>query len=126
MTNKQKVKLIKQIIPIEKTNKQILNEILDKLYTLEDKTNYENKNIGKAINLLQDALPYMDNLTIGQKIYVILPSGKKYQRKITWLGENKLAWNTGWSKVDQVIENPDKKSKVKHILKLDNYVRGIV
>ncbi len=34
--------------------RKLLSTILDKLYHLETKTNYKNKKIGKAINILQE------------------------------------------------------------------------
>jgi hypothetical protein len=38
------------------TEAELLNNILNMLYTLEDKTEYEIKEIGEAINLLQKLL----------------------------------------------------------------------
>jgi len=39
-----------------KEQHSLLSQALDILYTLEDKTQYENKNISEAINLLQKEL----------------------------------------------------------------------
>ena len=38
---------------MDKSQKILLSNALDILYSLEDRTNYDNKNIGEAINLLQ-------------------------------------------------------------------------
>lgn len=40
----------------QKKNKILLDEVLDKLYMLEDRTNYKNKNVSKAIDYLQKEL----------------------------------------------------------------------
>lgn len=37
-----------------KSKKELLSEALNLLHTLEDRTDYEDKKLGKAINLLQD------------------------------------------------------------------------
>ena len=44
-----------------KTKKEILSEALDLLYTLEDKTQYENQELGEAINILQSLLKTINN-----------------------------------------------------------------
>ena len=40
----------------EMTDKEILSKVLDMLYTLEDRNNYEDIEIGKVINTLQELL----------------------------------------------------------------------
>jgi hypothetical protein len=40
----------------------------------------------------------------------------KFLRKITWVGETHFEWNGGWSRIDSLVENDNKRSKVKFIL----------
>ena len=40
----------------EMTNKEILSKVLDMLYILEDRNNYEDIEIGEVINTLQELL----------------------------------------------------------------------
>jgi hypothetical protein len=42
--------------------KELLSEALNLLYTLEDRTGYENEKLGIAINNLQELLPTIDKL----------------------------------------------------------------
>ncbi len=42
--------------------KELLCEALNLLYTLEDRTDYENEKLGIAINNLQELLPTIDKL----------------------------------------------------------------
>lgn len=42
--------------------KELLSEALNLLYTLEDRTDYENEKLGIAINNLQELLPTIDKL----------------------------------------------------------------
>ena len=42
--------------------KELLSEALNLLYTLEDRTDYENQKLGIAINNLQELLPTIDKL----------------------------------------------------------------
>ena len=55
-------------------------------------------------------------MELNDYIYVVNSYGK-FLRKITWKGKNKFEWNSGWAKIDQLVPNEDKKSKVKFILK---------
>ena len=41
---------------VTEKRKKLLSDALDTLYELEDLTDYENENIGEAINLLQDII----------------------------------------------------------------------
>ena len=45
-----------------KSKKELLSEVLNLLYTLEDRTDYENQKLGIAINNLQELLPTIDKL----------------------------------------------------------------
>ena len=40
----------------------------------------------------------------------------KFLRKITWVGETHFEWNGGWSSIDSLTQNDNKKSNVKFIL----------
>lgn len=54
-------------------------------------------------------------MELNDYIYVVNEYGK-FLRKIVWKGKNKFEWNSGWAKIDQLVPNEDKKSKVKFIL----------
>jgi hypothetical protein len=44
-----------------KTKEEILSQALDLLYTLEDRTQYENQELGEAIDILQTLLKTINN-----------------------------------------------------------------
>ena len=55
-------------------------------------------------------------MELNDYIYIVNSYGK-FLRKIVWKGKNKFEWNSGWAKINQLVPNEDKKSKVKFILK---------
>ena len=58
----------------------------------------------------------MEELKIGDYIYIINEYGKKHLRKVTWINQYFFEWNSGWESIDELKSNPDNKSKVKYIL----------
>ena len=54
-------------------------------------------------------------MELNDYIYVVNSYGK-FLRKIVWKGKNNFEWKSGWAKIDQLVPNEDKKSKVKFIL----------
>ena len=50
-----------------KSNKELLSKALDILYTLEDRTNYDNVILGTAINNLQALLPTINKERIAEQ-----------------------------------------------------------
>jgi hypothetical protein len=55
---------------------------------------------------------------LGDYFYLIT-DGKKYLRKINYLGGRLFEWNCGWAHVADMVSNTDTKSKVKYILDQD-------
>ena len=51
----------------------------------------------------------------GTKFYLINKYGK-FLRTITWIGETKFEWDSGYGLTSQLKPNPNNKSKVKYIL----------
>ena len=53
---------------------------------------------------------------LGEYFYII-KDGKKYLRKIQWIGVNLFEWNYGWGYIGDLVLN-NQKSKVKFILQV--------
>ena len=54
-------------------------------------------------------------INLGDRIYIVTEQGN-YQRKINWLGEHFVEWNCGFCSVNELLPNPNKKSKIKFII----------
>lgn len=62
----------------------------------------------------------IQDIKVGDKIYVITERGK-FLRTIGWVGNTKVEWKWGWANIQQLELNPDKKSRVKFIVKQEIY-----
>jgi len=68
----------------------------------------------------------MEKVKKGDYFYKIA-GNEKFLRKIQYIAEQTgvFEWNFGWSMIDRLIPNPDKRSKVKFILPEQNKLSGI-
>lgn len=58
----------------------------------------------------------MEELKLGDRIYIHNEYGK-FLKKVVYKNEHYFEWNSGWSTIDSLAINKNKKSKVKFILK---------
>jgi hypothetical protein len=55
------------------------------------------------------------SITKGTKFYFVNKYGK-FLRTITWVGELKFEWDSGYALNSKLLPNPNKKSRVKYIV----------
>lgn len=68
-----------------------------------------------SITIKKQRLEIMEELKLGDHIYIHNEYGK-FLKKVIWKNEYYFEWNSGWSMIENLVINKNKKSKVKFIL----------